>query len=87
MKTTVDLPEDLLHRAKITAAQRKTTLKELVLDGLEYVIRHGPEDPAAERKARAAKLVMALGKGRNAEAVGRVDREEIYDRQDRPEGH
>src|SRR5438067_3850346 len=35
MKTTIDLPEGVLHRAKIAAAQRKTTLKDLVVNGLE----------------------------------------------------
>ena len=39
MKTTIDLPEELLHRAKILAAQRQTTLKELVLAGLDWVLR------------------------------------------------
>lgn len=81
MKTTIDLPEDLLHRAKITAAQRKTTLKELVLQGLEYATRHEMPDPEAERKERAAKLIAALSVGRNTEPIGRLNREEIYDRQ------
>jgi len=31
VKTTIDLPEEILHRAKIVAAQRKTTLKDLVI--------------------------------------------------------
>jgi hypothetical protein len=39
MKTTIDLPDDLLHRAKVVAAQRKTTLKELVQTGLDWVLR------------------------------------------------
>jgi hypothetical protein len=38
MKTTLDLPDELLHRAKILAAQRRTTLKELVLTGLQTVL-------------------------------------------------
>jgi hypothetical protein len=39
MKTTIDLPDDLLHRAKVVAAQRQTTLKELVQAGLDWVLR------------------------------------------------
>jgi hypothetical protein len=39
MKTSIDLPEELLHRAKILAAQRKTTLKELVQTDLDWVMR------------------------------------------------
>lgn len=30
MKTTIDLPDEVIQRAKITAIQRKTTLKELI---------------------------------------------------------
>ena len=81
MKTTSDGPDDLLHRAKITAAQRKTTLKELVLQGLEYATRHEMPDPETERKERAAKLIAALPVGRNTEPVGRLNREELHDRQ------
>ena len=38
MKTTIDLPEEILHRAKVLAAQRRTTLKGLVLAGLDHVL-------------------------------------------------
>jgi len=38
MKTTVDLPDALLQRVKIAAAERRTTLKKLVIEGLEHVI-------------------------------------------------
>jgi hypothetical protein len=46
MKTTIDLPDEVLHRAKIVAAQRRTTLKELFLSGLELVMRSDVEAPA-----------------------------------------
>lgn len=38
MKTTIELPEDLLRRAKMLAMEKQTTLKELVCAGLEYVL-------------------------------------------------
>jgi predicted transcriptional regulator len=37
MKTTIELPDALFHRAKVLAAQRKTTLKQLMVEGLEHV--------------------------------------------------
>ena len=43
MKTTIDLPEALLRRAKATAALRGRKLRELVVEGLERVI----SDPAS----------------------------------------
>jgi hypothetical protein len=38
MKTTLDLPDDLLVEAKAVAARRRTTLKELVTKSLSYEI-------------------------------------------------
>jgi hypothetical protein len=38
MKTTIDLPEDLLKRAKIAAAESGSTVKNLVISGLETVL-------------------------------------------------
>jgi hypothetical protein len=38
MKTTMELPDELLHRARVMAAQRRTTLKKLVIEGLENVL-------------------------------------------------
>ena len=60
MKTTIDLPDELLHRAKVAAAERKTTLRELVQAGLDLVLRsasqeHRRED-ALQRLQRGLKL-------------------------------
>ena len=38
MKTTVDLPTELIERAKIVAAKRKSTLKKRVIEGLELTL-------------------------------------------------
>lgn len=81
VKTTIDFPEHLLHRAKTIAVQRKITLKDLVIQGLEHAIRQPAEDVEAERKARAAALIAALSAGKNTEPIGPLNRDEIYDRQ------
>jgi hypothetical protein len=39
MKTTLDLPEDLLIEAKTVAAQRRTTLKAIVENALRRELR------------------------------------------------
>ena len=39
MKTTVDLPDDILERTKIAAVRRRTSLKNLIIEGLEAVLR------------------------------------------------
>ena len=44
MKTTIDLPDELLERTKISAARRRTTIKKLVIEGLEAILHQ--ESPA-----------------------------------------
>jgi hypothetical protein len=39
MRTTVDIPDDLYRPIKVLAAERGTTVRELVLEGLETVMR------------------------------------------------
>ncbi|MGA7391070.1 MAG: hypothetical protein WBL40_05685 [Terrimicrobiaceae bacterium] len=45
MKTTLDLPDDLLREAKVVAARRKTTLKDLVTRSLRREIGMGSIPP------------------------------------------
>ena len=60
MKTTIDLPDSILHRAKVVAAQRKTTLRELVVSGLEIALRSetgaSQVNPAMARLEKGFKL-------------------------------
>ena len=46
MKTTIDLPDEILERTKIAAAKRRTTIKKLVIEGLENVLREEPDTNA-----------------------------------------
>ncbi len=65
IKTTVDIPEPLLEQAKKVAAQRSTTLRELVEAGLRHVIRE---------QRRAGKFEL-----RDARVGGKGLREEFRD--------
>ena len=49
MKTTIDIPDALYRRAKIRAAQRGTSLKQLVLDSLEQSLGLRPPPTQAEK--------------------------------------
>ncbi len=51
MKTTVDLPDEILHRAKVVAAERRTSLKALILAGLDQVLRSITQAPDAQAAA------------------------------------
>ena len=56
MKTTIDLPEELVRRAKVAAAQRRSTLKNLVIEGLEAALsRETPSQIPADAMARLRK--------------------------------
>jgi hypothetical protein len=46
MKTTIDLADDLLDQARIAAAERKTTLKDLVEAGLYLILQSSTESAA-----------------------------------------
>lgn len=53
MKTTIDLPDVLIERTKIAAARRRTSIKSLVIEGLESVLREEtPAAPPADALAR-----------------------------------
>jgi hypothetical protein len=53
MKTTIDLPDSILERTKIAAARRRTTIKNLVIQGLEAVLREEtPPPPPSDALAR-----------------------------------
>lgn len=62
MKTTLDLPDDLMHRAKIVAAQRRTTLRQLFMSGLERVLVADAE-ATPSREAALARLRRGLSLG------------------------
>ena len=80
MKTTIDLPEEILHQAKIVAAQRKTTLKELVMQGLALVTEDR-SDRADEQHLELAERLIAGLQATSTEPLQPLTRDEIYDRQ------
>ena len=45
MKTTVELPDDLLVAAKIRAVETRSTLRELIEQGLRRVLDEQPHPP------------------------------------------
>lgn len=55
MRTTIDLPDDVLRRAKIAAVERGSTLRELVIDALQNEL-----DTPARRRRRMTVPPIAL---------------------------
>ena len=52
IKTTIELPEGLVTEAKIRAATESTTLRELVIRGLQQLL-HPPQNDLVLRDQRA----------------------------------
>jgi len=77
MKTTLNLDDELLRRAKRRAQQRGSTLTSVVEDGLRAVL--------AEASAPAYRLQLPVVKGAAPPAVDPADREALYAILDRPQ--
>ena len=50
MKTTIELPDELLNRAKALAATQNTTLRSLIEEGLRWVL--------SRRRTQAERFVL-----------------------------
>jgi hypothetical protein len=80
VKTTIEIPDDLLRRSKIKAAERGSTLKELVIHGLERVISDDFADDSTKTKHRQAMQVFLSGfRFNNSVSAAGFDRKELYE--------
>ena len=79
MKTTFDLPDEVLVKAKVYAAEQRTTLRDLVVRGLKLVTEAGEQDDEKQRKAAFRRLLEGM-RASNTEPMVPLKREEIYDR-------
>jgi hypothetical protein len=59
MRTTLDLPDDLVKRAKITAVKRGSTLRDLVAEALRRLLA----DQAAPQRKRMTQAPVKLPPG------------------------
>jgi len=66
MKTTIELPDDLLERSKVVARRENSTLKALIEEGLRLALR------ARTRRRAAAPFAVRpfQGDGLSAEFAG-----------------
>jgi predicted transcriptional regulator len=72
MKTTIELPDSIAREAKLLAAERQTTLRALVVQGLEHVIR----EKHVTAKDRAKKLFAAMDQATGITGGNRLNRNE-----------
>ena len=57
MKTTLELPDELLIEAKKLAAEQRRPLKALIEDGLRMVLRK----PEARKRSKQVRLITVKG--------------------------
>jgi len=62
MRTTLDLPDDLLKRAKIEAVERGTSLRDIVAAALEHEFRR-PLDTTKKRKRAKFPIFESVAPG------------------------
>lgn len=75
MKTTIDLPPELLEKSKILAAKRQTSFKRLVIEGLESVLTKG-----TDTTAESASAIERLKAGYRLGGKKPLSRSEIHER-------
>ena len=77
MRTTLDLPDDILRRAKIQAVERGSTLRQLVIDALQREMA-GTDRPRKRLTRPPIKLAAdAPLRQLSPEAVKRLDAEDL----------
>ena len=77
MRTTLDLPDEILRRAKIEAVERGSTLRQLVIDALQREMA-GTERPRKCLERPPIKLAAdAPLRHLSPEAVKRLDAEDL----------
>lgn len=79
MKTTIELPDAILRRAKVIAAERDTTLKELVTQALEMFLESSSKSDQKSGK-KAMRALLRRMQASNDESMQPLTREQIHDR-------
>ncbi|MEO5914639.1 MAG: hypothetical protein ABIS50_10430 [Luteolibacter sp.] len=70
MKTTIEIPDAMAQRVKILAAEQRTTLRDLVLQGLETILNEKP----VKARDRAKKVFAAMDRLPEFSAKNRLSR-------------
>ncbi len=61
MKTTIELPDELFMRVKIASAREQRSMKQLVIEGLEYVLSRDEDTVVAEEALNRLQKGYRLG--------------------------
>jgi hypothetical protein len=78
MRTTFDLPDDLMRRAKIAAVKRGSSLRDLVADAIRRMLA----EPAAPRRQRMTEAPIKLPPGHTIPIRSNDELAQLFDQED-----
>ena len=76
VKTTIEIPDLMVRQARLLAVERRTTLRALVLEGLERVL----SEERLTARERAKNLFAAMDKVKGIDAGKRLNRADAHAR-------
>jgi hypothetical protein len=82
MRTTIDLPEDLLRRAKATAALRGIKMKDLIAELVGFGLEGSSVEETSRYGMNCPIPVIIPAKGRNIPILTNAQIFEFLDRED-----
>lgn len=74
MRTTIEIPDKLFREAKRAALERETTLRQLVTEGLERLLKDRAVPAAAKPDSQRLPKVHPKGKGTYTLTHADIDR-------------
>jgi hypothetical protein len=81
MKTTIDIPDALMIRAKKRAAELRCPVRELVIEGLQARLDEKPDQQTAKKRV---KIRWVVSQGGVSPGLNLANREELADWMQRP---
>ena len=86
MRTTVDLPDELLRQVKAKAALDGMKLKDLIIRFVQQGLRQGAPPVAPLRRQRSELPVVRAATGRTLPALTNVDVQRMLEEEEIPGG-
>lgn len=82
MRTTIDLPDELLRQVKAKAALDGLKLKDLITRYVEQGLKGGPPHTAPIRRRRSELPVARAATGRSLPSLTNADIQRIFDEEE-----
>ena len=79
MKMTIDLPDELLRRAKVMAAEKRITLREIMVQALEQAMKGTSKEEEDKKRKTKFRLLLKKMKASNTEPMQPLNRDELHD--------